>query len=100
MSSFISDFPDNGYLKVLVVLFLEPDQLWICTTGNAGMGTAGMGDVLAGMIASLKAQLDTHISLSDIVTLHGQAGDRLAQSGQRGIQAHQMLDAIYQVVNP
>lgn len=52
------------------------------------------------MIASLKAQLDTHISLSDIVTLHGQAGDRLAQSGQRGIQAHQMLDAIYQVVNP
>jgi len=59
-----------------------------------------MGDVLAGMIASLKAQLDTHISLSDIVTLHGQAGDRLAQSGQRGIQAHQMLDAIYQVVNP
>lgn len=93
-------FSGQWVLKGAGSLVLEPDQLWICTTGNAGMGTAGMGDVLAGMIASLKAQLDTHISLSDIVTLHGQAGDRLAQSGQRGIQAHQMLDAIYQVVNP
>ncbi|MDQ9008171.1 NAD(P)H-hydrate dehydratase [Acinetobacter gerneri] len=75
------------------------DELWICTVGNAGMGTGGMGDVLAGMIASLKAQLHTEISLHDIVTLHAQAGDVLAKSGQRGLQAHHMNSAIYQVVN-
>jgi len=79
-------------------LILE-DQLWICTVGNAGMGTGGMGDVLAGMIASLKAQYSEHIHLHEIVTLHALAGDYLAQKGMRGLQAHQMHDAVYYVVN-
>lgn len=74
-------------------------QLWVCTAGNAGMGTGGMGDVLAGMIGSLKAQYQSQIELQQIVTLHALAGDYLAQRGQRGLQAHQMADAIYQVVN-
>ena len=74
-------------------------QLWICTAGNPGMGTGGMGDVLAGMIASLKAQLQDDIALHQIVTLHAQAGDLLAQQGERGLQAQQMSQAIYTVVN-
>ena len=72
---------------------------WICTAGNAGMGTGGMGDVLAGMIASLKAQFDDEIELHQIVTLHALAGDYLAQQGMRGLQAHHMDQAIYHVVN-
>lgn len=75
------------------------DQLWICTAGNAGMGTGGMGDVLAGMIASLKAQFCQNIHLHQIVTLHALAGDYLAGKGQRGVQAHHMPDAVYYVVN-
>lgn len=75
------------------------DQLWVCQAGNAGMGTGGMGDVLAGMIAGLKAQFDDQIALHQIVTLHAQAGDVLAQSGERGLQAHHMSQAIYQMVN-
>lgn len=74
------------------------DQVWICTAGNAGMGTGGMGDVLAGMIASLKAQFKDEIALHQIVTLHAQAGDKLAEQGMRGIQAHHMPGAIYQVI--
>ena len=74
-------------------------HLWICTAGNAGMGTGGMGDVLAGMIASLKAQFDENIHLHEIVTLHALAGDRLAKNGMRGLQAQQMRDAVYYVVN-
>ena len=83
-------------LKGAGSLVLE-DTLWVCTAGNAGMATAGMGDVLAGMISGLKGQ--TEIALHDIVTLHAQAGDLLAQSGQQGIQAYQMPDAIYKVLN-
>ena len=79
-------------------LILE-DDLYICTAGNAGMGTGGMGDVLAGMIASLKAQFGESIHLHEIVTLHALAGDGLAQSGERGLQAQDMKHAIYQVVN-
>ncbi|CAB1213664.1 NAD(P)H-hydrate dehydratase [Acinetobacter bouvetii] len=75
------------------------DRLWICTAGNAGMGTGGMGDVLAGITASLKAQFAEQIQLHEIVTLHALAGDVLAEHGMRGVQAHQMPAAVYQVVN-
>ena len=85
-------------LKGAGSLILE-DQLWICTVGNAGMGTGGMGDVLAGMVASLKAQFHDQIHLHEIVTLHALAGDYLAQSGMRGLQAHDMAQAVYHVVN-
>ena len=71
---------------------------WISTAGNAGMGTGGMGDVLAGMIASLKAQFVDEIELHQIVTLHALAGDYLAQQRMRGLQAHHMNQAIYHVV--
>ncbi|MDR2249887.1 NAD(P)H-hydrate dehydratase [Acinetobacter sp.] len=85
-------------LKGAGSLILE-DNLYICTEGNAGMGTGGMGDVLAGMIASLKAQFHKAVALHEIVTLHAQAGDRLAQQGIRGLQAFEMNQAITQVVN-
>lgn len=85
-------------LKGAGSLILE-QELFICTQGNAGMGTGGMGDVLAGMIASLKAQFHQHVQLHEIVTLHAQAGDLLAQNGLRGLQAHEMGKMIYQVVN-
>lgn len=74
-------------------------HLWICSAGNAGMATAGMGDVLAGMIASLKAQFQDQIHLHEIVTLHALAGDELAKQGMRGVQAHQMSQAVNFVVN-
>ena len=86
-------------LKGAGSLILE-DELWICTAGNAGMGTGGMGDVLAGMVASLKAQFHQDIHLHEIVTLHAIAGDYLAQQGMRGLQAQDMAQAVYHVVNP
>ncbi|OBY74603.1 bifunctional ADP-dependent NAD(P)H-hydrate dehydratase/NAD(P)H-hydrate epimerase [Acinetobacter gyllenbergii] len=85
-------------LKGAGSLILE-EQLFICTQGNAGMGTGGMGDVLAGMIASLKAQFHQQIALHEIVSLHAQAGDLLAEKGMRGLQAHDMGRMIYHVVN-
>lgn len=75
------------------------NNLWICTAGNAGMATGGMGDVLAGMITSLKAQFHQDIHLHEIVTLHALAGDELAKQGMRGLQAHEMNKAVNYVVN-
>uniref|UniRef100_UPI000665C81F NAD(P)H-hydrate dehydratase n=1 Tax=Acinetobacter seifertii TaxID=1530123 RepID=UPI000665C81F len=85
-------------LKGAGSLILE-NNLYICTQGNAGMGTGGMGDILAGMIASLKAQFHKDIALHEIVTLHAHAGDELAKQGMRGLQAYEMNQAITQVVN-
>jgi hydroxyethylthiazole kinase-like uncharacterized protein yjeF len=55
-------------------------RLFVNKTGNPGMSSAGMGDVLTGMIAALIAQgLDADDALLLAVHLHGAAGDALAQ---------------------
>ena len=51
------------------------------------------------MIASLKAQFHEDIHLHEIVTLHALAGDEMAKYGQLGLQAQDMKQAIYKVVN-
>ncbi|GAB4122878.1 MAG: NAD(P)H-hydrate dehydratase [Sideroxydans sp.] len=53
-------------------------QLHLNQTGNPGMSSAGMGDVLAGMVAALMAQgLTAHDALLLGVYLHGAAADAL-----------------------
>lgn len=53
--------------------------VYVNTTGNPGMATAGAGDVLAGMLGSLLAQnLPAEQAASLGVFLHGAAGDRAA----------------------
>lgn len=63
-----------------VVAWHGGKQGYINTTGNAGMATAGSGDVLAGMITGLVAQgmpgADAAVAG---VYLHGMAGDLAAQ---------------------
>jgi NAD(P)H-hydrate epimerase len=53
--------------------------VYVNTTGNPGMATAGAGDVLAGMLGSLLAQnLTAEQAVCLGVYLHGAAGDRAA----------------------
>jgi hydroxyethylthiazole kinase-like uncharacterized protein yjeF len=55
-------------------------KLHINKTGNPGMSSAGMGDVLSGMIAAFIAQgLTADEALLFAVFLHGAAGDAVAQ---------------------
>ena len=57
-------------------------KTYINKTGNPGMSSPGMGDVLSGMIAAFIAQgLDADQALLLAVHLHGAAGDALAQQG-------------------
>ena len=55
---------------------------YLNNTGNPGMSSAGMGDVLTGMIAAFIAQgMSADDALLLAVHLHGAAGDALAQQG-------------------
>jgi hydroxyethylthiazole kinase-like uncharacterized protein yjeF len=55
-------------------------KLYVNQTGNPGMSSAGMGDVLTGMIAAFIAQgMTADDALLLAVHLHGAAGDALAE---------------------
>jgi hydroxyethylthiazole kinase-like uncharacterized protein yjeF len=55
-------------------------KLFVNNTGNPGMSSAGMGDVLTGMIAAFIAQgLTADHAMLLAVHLHGAAGDALAE---------------------
>ena len=74
----------------------ENGEVWINSTGNAGMATGGMGDVLTGLIAGLMAQKISPFDAAVLgVYLHGLAGDIVAESiGMHGLMAGDVLDNI------
>ena len=84
-------------------IIAAPDATWrINTSGNAGMATAGMGDVLTGMIAALLAQgAEARSATASAVWLHGAAGDALAQGGKGpiGICAGEIIDSARALLN-
>ena len=91
------------------------ERIYVCGVGNAGMATAGMGDVLSGVTAGLLAQqdlADDQRSLRQAVLIHGLAGDVLVHQqscpsnknaslfiGERGLQAQDMPAAIRHVMH-
>jgi NAD(P)H-hydrate epimerase len=73
----------------------------VCNSGNPGMATGGMGDVLTGIIAGLLAQgLTPWQAARTGVYLHGCAGDRAAAGGERGLLAMDLLPFLRELVNP
>lgn len=66
-------------------LIVEPGEgcpVYRNPTGNPGMATAGMGDVLSGLLVSLLAQgCPSNQSLRAAVFLHGLAADELVLQG-------------------
>ncbi|MBR0308343.1 MAG: NAD(P)H-hydrate dehydratase [Mogibacterium sp.] len=76
----------------------EGQKLYLNTVGNSGLATAGSGDVLAGVIASLIAQgnpLDT--SLMYGVMVHGKAAENYAtdSDGRRKMMAGDIIDNLF-----
>ena len=84
-------------LKGARTLVARPDgSVSINTTGNPGMASGGMGDVLTGMMGGLLAQgLPMGDALELGVYLHGLAADRLAaEKGAAGMAAGDLLDRL------
>ena len=78
------------------------EQTYINTLGNPGMATAGMGDVLSGIIGGLLAQ---GVSLFDAaklgVWLHARAADdAVATAGERGLMASDIMPYLRRHLNP
>jgi NAD(P)H-hydrate epimerase len=73
----------------------------ICTAGNPGMASGGMGDVLTGVIAGLIAQgLKLDEAARYGVCLHAQAGDLAAsENGERGLLAGDLMQPLRRLAN-
>ena len=82
-----------------VVACPEREQIYLNTSGNAGMATAGSGDVLAGMITGLLAQgIEAEDAAAAGVYLHGMAGDMAALAyGERSMTASDIIEQFPQV---
>jgi len=76
-------------------------QIFVCDRGNPGMATAGMGDVLTGVVAGLRAQIaDSAQAARVAVLVHALAGDSAAMRGQRGLIASDVIAELRGWVNP
>ena len=80
-------------LKGAGTLIANPQgEVAVCPWGNPGMSTAGMGDVLTGIIAGLLAQgFDPWRAAQLGVALHAQAGDTAALAGETGLIASDLF---------
>ena len=78
------------------------DAPGVCDRGNPGMATAGMGDVLSGVIGGLLVQTrDLRASARAGVLLHALAGDDAAAAGgQRGTLAADLMPHLRRWANP
>jgi len=76
------------------------DSISLCDRGNPGMATAGMGDVLAGLLGGLAVQGGDLQSVAQAgVLIHATCGDAAAASGERGLLAGDLMSHIREWVN-
>jgi hydroxyethylthiazole kinase-like uncharacterized protein yjeF len=94
-------FGGVAILKGSGTLIASEHELAVSTSGNPGMASGGMGDVLSGVIAGLLAQ---GLALKDAaqqgVHIHGLAADlAVEKDGERGLLASDLMDPLRQLVN-
>ncbi|MEY4377238.1 MAG: hypothetical protein RJB26_1788 [Pseudomonadota bacterium] len=116
LRNLVERFGATVILKGAVTLTLSPgcQTPVACELGNPGMGTAGMGDVLAGVCGALAAQqvCDPAWEPSTVremswlrlaalaVVAHAAAGDlAAARGGQRGLLASDLFPCLREVLN-
>lgn len=76
--------------------------LAVCSDGNPGMASGGMGDLLSGLIAAFIAQkFEPEEAACMGVCLHAAAGDAAAaDGGERGLLASDLLPRFRSLLNP
>lgn len=95
--SFAEKYRVHLVLKGARTVIAHPDgTVFINLTGNPGMASGGMGDVLTGLVAGYMAQgIDVKDACHTAVFLHGAAADFLSQTkGKNGFFATEVMDQI------
>ena len=99
---FAAEFNVHVILKGARTLIAHPDgHTYISLTGNPGMASGGMGDVLTGMVAGFISQgYPPQTAAHLAVFLHGRAADNLSLSkGPYGYIASDVMDTIPAVIS-
>ena len=89
-------------LKGTTTIISDPQGVvWINGNGNEGMATAGMGDILTGIISGFAAQGLELFSASVLgAYVHGLAGDYAAEKkGILGMMSGDVLEILPQALN-
>ncbi|MCR4694362.1 MAG: NAD(P)H-hydrate dehydratase [Pseudobutyrivibrio sp.] len=93
---FVDRYPCTLLLKNHTSLIASRAGVFYCTSGNQALATAGSGDVLAGITASLMAQgLETTDCACAAAYIHGKAGSLAAKElGIKGVLASNIISRI------
>ena len=79
-------------VKSACTIVVYPDgDAFFTTCGNAGMATAGAGDVLAGTVVGLMRQMESGMTPIVGVYAHGRAGDLAYERSGNGLLAGDIL---------
>lgn len=82
------------------IVAADDGMAMINTTGNPGMATGGMGDVLSGVIGALVCQgIGPPHAAAMAVYLHGSAGDELFQQQGVGYSASELADVLPSIIH-
>ncbi|MBI4469012.1 MAG: NAD(P)H-hydrate dehydratase [Acidobacteria bacterium] len=88
----------KGYRSLIA---MPSGHVWVNPTGNAGLATAGSGDVLTGMLAGFLAAPSADVSAGVVaaVYLHGLAGELAARRfGLRGVVASDITNHLAEAI--
>jgi len=99
------DFADTYHVTCVLkdertAISIPESMTYLNLSGNAGMATAGSGDVLAGIIGSLMAQGYHCADAAPLaVYLHGVAGDCMVkETGKAGLMAADLVEGIRRIL--
>lgn len=103
LQALVDRFEATVVLKGAGTLVSAPGQVPVVIgAGNPGMASGGMGDVLTGSIAALRAQgLEAFDAACAGALLHSAAADAAArESGERGMLATDLMPYLRRLCNP
>jgi NAD(P)H-hydrate epimerase len=88
-------------LKGAGTIIQNSSTAWVCEDGNPGMATAGMGDLLCGILGALVVNgLPLETAVQYAVCIHSRAADIVAaEKGPKGLLASDLFEPLRRLVN-
>ena len=96
----MKEFDQVCLIKQVPACVMYDNSIRINTTGNPGLATAGTGDVLAGIIASLVSQgINCYDAASIGAFIHGHTSDHLvSRKGYRGQLSSDLVEFLPEII--